>query len=74
MHEGEKSFDCEACGQSFDQKNTLNIDVRSAHNEIFMCPKCSMTYSQWSDFETHMSHMHEGSITYWKIFWPDEHA
>ena len=64
-HNSEKLFKCDQCSYEGNQKITLNMHVRSVHNELwFKCEDCNFKASQKSNLKTHIQIHHEGMVYY----------
>ena len=62
-HNSEKLFKCDQCSYEGNQKITLNMHVRSVHNELwFKCEDCNFKASQKSNLKTHIQIQHEGMV------------
>ncbi len=60
VHTGQRPHQCNLCGKSYTQRNSLLIHVRTVHagERMFVCPFCAFSFSQKSNLTTHIERIH----------------
>ena len=63
MHEGDRSFNCYICSNSFASKSNLNVHIKSVHEgkKSFRCNKdsCDAAFASNGELDRHVSSVHE---------------
>ena len=59
VHEGKNQFACFNCGDSFVLRKELDAHMEFAHDQMYNCSECEMSYGDKANLLDHIKYVHE---------------